>query len=167
LLTIWSPPHCLTQPKVGEQSAFPSLTSASFAATGEISNECLRRMIMVTFDVDAFQEGKRIKPKIWQPSAKRAAQIAKSVAKATELIRDDGKLDYEAYEELDKSTKIAVIRVIKDRCTDDGVNTAKISDECLCRMIAVEFDVSAFQEGMHESQLKRKREVSNRRRLKK
>ena len=35
LLTIWSPPHCLTQPKVGEQSAFPSLTTASFAATGD------------------------------------------------------------------------------------------------------------------------------------
>ena len=34
LLTIWSPPHCLTQPKVGEQSAFPSLTTALFAATG-------------------------------------------------------------------------------------------------------------------------------------
>jgi hypothetical protein len=28
LLTIWSPPHCLTQPKVREQSAFPSLTTA-------------------------------------------------------------------------------------------------------------------------------------------
>ena len=29
------PQHCLTQPKVGEQSAFPSLTTASFAATGD------------------------------------------------------------------------------------------------------------------------------------
>jgi len=35
LLTIWSPPHRLTQPKVGEQSAFPSLTTALFAATGD------------------------------------------------------------------------------------------------------------------------------------
>jgi len=35
LLTIWSPPHCLTQPKVGEQSVFPSLTTAFFAATGD------------------------------------------------------------------------------------------------------------------------------------
>ncbi len=35
LLTIWSPPHCLTQPKVGKQSAFPSLTTALFAATGD------------------------------------------------------------------------------------------------------------------------------------
>ena len=37
LLTIWSPPHCLTQPKVGEQSAFPSLTTALFAATGDVA----------------------------------------------------------------------------------------------------------------------------------
>jgi len=133
----------------------------------EISDECLRRMIMVTFDVDSFLAN--------VPSTQRAAQYANSNAKAAALIGDDGKFDYDAYDELDKPTKNAVIRVINGRCTeyeqlqssDDGVSAAKISDECLRRMIAVEFDVSAFQEDMRESQLKRKREDSNRRRLKK
>ena len=37
LLTIGSLPHCLTRPKVGEQSAFPSLTTALFAATGDFA----------------------------------------------------------------------------------------------------------------------------------
>jgi hypothetical protein len=67
------------------------------------------------------------------------------------------------------------MNVIMGRCTeyeglqlsDDGVSAAKISDECLRRMITVEFDVSAFQESKLESKRKRKCDQTANRRLKK
>ena len=75
----------------------------------EISDEYLLPLIMVKFDFDSFLAN--------DPSTQHAAQHAKSIAKATALIRDDGTSDLDAYSVLDKPTKSGVMNVIRDRCT--------------------------------------------------
>jgi hypothetical protein len=120
----------------------------------EISDEYLLPLMTMKFDFSAFLAN--------DPSTQRAARHEESIAKATELITDDGTFDFDAYDELDGNTKIGVMIVIKDRCTkyeqllssNDDVNTAEISDECLRRMKTVTFSISAFL----KSKLKRMRD---------
>ena len=127
----------------------------------EISDECLRRMIKVEFNVNAFLAN--------DPSTQRAARRAEIIAKATELITDDGTFDFDAYSVLDKHTKIGVMKVINDRCTkyeqlrssDDDGSAAEISDECLRRMIMVEYNASAFRKMISTKRAANKQKENN------
>jgi len=66
-------------------------------------------MITVKFNVSTFLA--------IDPPRLCAARHAEIIAKATALIRDNGTFDFDAYNVLDKPTKIGVMNVIKDRCT--------------------------------------------------
>jgi hypothetical protein len=53
-LTIWSEPHLSNPTKVGEQSAFPSLITTLFAATGNICDEYLAALMLSGSNRDKF-----------------------------------------------------------------------------------------------------------------